>query len=132
MLIETKKELTFMLQIGTLCFYISQNEICHAVVQSDDGINDAGNHLYTLFLHEHQRKQPCCLEQDIFLNRSAAVHALLVQNHQKTARMQNNLTDLKSILQFALTHDLTGTDKQARLAFLLAAKQILNIDLTES
>lgn len=127
MLIETKKELTFMLQIGTLCFYISQNEICHAVVQSDDGINDAGNHLYTLFLHEHQRKQPCCLEQDIFLNRSAAVHALLVQNHQ----MQNNLTDLKSILQFALTHDLTGTDKQARLAFLLAAKQILNIDLTE-
>ena len=117
-----------MLQIGTLCFYISQNEICHAVVQSDDGINDAGNHLYTLFLHEHQRKQPCCLEQDIFLNRSAAIHALLVQNHQ----MQNNLTDLKSILQFALTHDLTGTDKQARLAFLLAAKQILNIDLTES
>lgn len=116
-----------MLQTGTLCFYISQNEICHAVVQSDDGINDAGNHLYTLFLHEHQRKQPCCLEQDIFLNRSAAVHALLVQNHQ----MQNNLTDLKSILQFALTHDLTGTDKQARLAFLLAAKQILNIDLTE-
>lgn len=128
MLIETKKELTFMLQTGMLCFYISQNEICHAVVQSDDGINDAGNHLYTLFLHEHQRKQHCCLEQDIFLNRSAAVHALLVQNHQ----MQNNLTDLKSILQFALTHDLTGTDKQARLAFLLAAKQILNIDLTES
>lgn len=127
MLIETKKELTFMLQTGMLCFYISQNEICHAVVQSDDGINDAGNHLYTLFLHEHQRKQHCCLEQDIFLNRSAAVHALLVQNHQ----MQNNLTDLKSILQFALTHDLTGTDKQARLAFLLAAKQILNIDLTE-
>ena len=117
-----------MLQTGMLCFYISQNEICHAVVQSDDGINDAGNHLYTLFLHEHQRKQHCCLKQDIFLNRSAAVHALLVQNHQ----MQNNLTDLKSILQFALTHDLTGTDKQARLAFLLAAKQILNIDLTES
>lgn len=120
-----------MLQTGTLCFYISQNEICHAVVQSDDGINDAGNHLYTLFLHEHQCKQHCCLEQDIFLNRSAAVHALLVQNHQKVAQMQNNLTDLKSILQFALTHDLTGTDKQARLAFLLAAKQILNIDLTE-
>lgn len=127
MLIKIKKELTFMLRTGTLCFYISQNEICHAVIQSDDGINDAGNHLYTLFLHEHQRKQPCCLEQDIFLNRSAAVHALLVQNYQ----MQNNLTDLKSILQFALTHDLTGTDKQARLAFLLAAKQILNIDLTE-
>lgn len=119
-----------MFRPGTQCFYLYHNEICPAVVQSDDGINDAGTHLYTLLLHDDQRKLPCCAEQDIFFDREAAVHALRIINHNNMVKLRNSMTDLKSILTFAMTHNLSGTDKQARIAFKLAVKQILNIDLT--
>lgn len=119
-----------MLQPGTQCFYLHQDKICPAVILSNDGINDAGEQIYTLLLHNSQCKLPFCTEQDIFFNHAAAAHALRMIQHHKMVQLQNNMTDLKSILRFAITHDLSGTDKQARLAFMLAAKQILNIDLT--
>lgn len=120
-----------MFQPGTQCFYLHQDKICPAIILSSDGVNDAGKQLYTLLLHDSQRKLPCCIEQDIFFNHAAAAHALRMIQHHNMVQLQSNMTDLKSILRFAITHDLSGTDKQARLAFMLAAKQILNIDLTK-
>lgn len=123
-----------MFRPGTHCFYLYRYRICPAIVQSDDGINDAGTHLYTLRITEPSNQTKtitCCVESDMFMDRNTARNQLMLVKNQEILSMQKTMPDLKSILLFAVNHNLND-DAQARMAFKLAVHQILNLDLSQN
>lgn len=115
-------------QPGEACAIIHYDEVYNATVLSvDEDEKDAicPYHVTVKLgapIYGTVTKRGC----DVYHDAIAARSALYGRLHERLLRYKSEITDLHSLLQFALNHQLYGdmVDQEARLAFTMRADEL--------